>query len=240
MKEEVLDFAQPLVQAGRIYHQHKVVGLENIPTTGRALIVVTHSLATYDIAFLFATIYEELGRLCRPLADNFFFRVPYLSELIEAIGGKQGTKENALSLLNNEQLVMVAPGGMREALRPSSERYQVLWDKRKGFVRIALQTQTPIILAVCPKADDIFDVYENSLTKLVYQKFRIPLIFGRGLGLTPLPRPVKLVHFLSEPIMPPKMLEDPKAFARQVNRLHKKVTGIAQDLIGKAIAYRDE
>ena len=240
MKEEILEVAQPFVQAGRIYHQHKVIGMENIPATGRALLVVTHSLATYDISFLFAAIYEELGRLCRPLADNFFFnKAPYLGELVEAIGGKQGSKENALSLLENEQLVMVAPGGMREALRPSSERYQILWDKRKGFIRIALQTQTPIILAVCPKADDIFDVYKNGLTKLMYQKFRIPLVFARGLGLTPLPRPVKLFHFLSEPIIPPKPKDDPQAFARQVNRLHKKVTGIAQDLIGKAIAYRE-
>ena len=49
-----------------------------------------------------------------------------------------------------------------------------------GFARLAIETQTPIILAMCPKADDIYDVYSNSLTAWAYQKYRIPVFFARG------------------------------------------------------------
>lgn len=238
MKKEYLEYVYPFLRTLREYHQHEVVGMENIPDTGRILLAVNHSLATYDIALLNCAIYEEKGRIARALADRLFFRLPFLGELTEQLGGVEGSPANAETLLNNDELVCVAPGGMREALRPSSERYQILWEKRTGFVKLALKTGTPIIIATCPKADDLYDVYPNPLTKWAYKNFKIPLILARGIGPTPIPRPVKLVHFLSHPIVPPKASEDPKEFKQQVEQLHKKLIKRAQLLIGEAIAYR--
>ena len=239
MKQEYIDIIFPLLKGLREYHQHEVVGMENVPDKGRALIAVNHSLATYDIALLCCALYEDKKRIPRPLADRLFFRLPYVGEFTSELGAVEGNQENAEKLLNQDELVTVAPGGMREALRPSSERYQVIWEKRTGFIKLALRTGSPIIVATCPKADDLYEVYASSLTKWAYRNFKIPLFLARGIGLTPIPRPVKLVHFLSQPIIPPKLAEDPKDFARQVDQLHKKVVKKAQQLIGEAIAYRE-
>ena len=229
----------PFLKALRHYHKHITRGIENIPSEGKAIIACNHSLATYDIALLFMEIYERIGRIPRPLADHLFFKIPYLGEFIEELGAVDGVKQNAIKLLSNDELIGVAPGGMREALRPSTERYQILWKKRKGFIELSLDTGAPIILAVCPKADDLYDVYQSPFTEWAYKNFKIPLFLARGMGFSPLPRKVKLVHFLSEPIYPPTPKKDPKAYKRQVQYFHKKIVKKTQELIGEAIAFRN-
>ena len=127
---------------------------------------------------------------------------------------------NAKELLEKGELVAVAPGGMREALRPSSERYQILWEKRKGFARLAIKTGAPIVLAICPKADDLYEVYPSRLTKWAYQTFKVPVFLARGLGPSPIPRPVKLAHFVSKPIYPPKFVNDKIKDRMILDRFH--------------------
>lgn len=240
MDKTIINHVIPFVRALRAYHRHEVVGLESIPKEGRVLLVVTHSLATYDIAMLFGAIEEKLGRIVRPLVDRLFFRIPYVGKFAEMVGGRQGSPEAAVDLLNQNEIVAVAPGGMREALRPSRERYQIRWEKRYGFARIAMETQAPVILAACPKADDIYDLYESDLTRWFYDSFRIPVFFARGLGLTPLPRAVKIMHFLSEPIIPPALTGTESHKRKQVKEFQALLVERMEELIGRAVAYRED
>ncbi len=237
-QKELLNRLKIVVDALKFYHRYETVGLENIPKEGPCLLVCTHSLATYDISLLIATIYEKTGRIPRSLIDHTFFKFPFLGEIMTAIGNVQGTRENAVKLLSEDEIVVVAPGGMYEALRPSADRYQIRWDTRKGFVKLALESQTPLVLAACPKADDIFDVYPTKLTKWTYSKFKLPLPIATGIGPTPIPKPIKLVHHISDPIMPPKAKEQEKSRQAQVNRLHKKVTQKMESLIFDGVKHR--
>lgn len=238
MKMEIVEQILPLVETMRKYHKHQVKGLQHFPQTGGVLLAVNHSLATYDISLLAVAIYESTGRVPNFLADRLFFKIPYVGEIVNQLGAIEGSPENAKSLLRSGELVVVAPGGMREALRPSTERYQIMWEKRKGFAKIALETQVPVVLGVCPKADDLYEVYKNRVTALAYHKFKIPLFFASGLGFSPIPKPIELTHFLSEPMVPPKVDPDPLIFSDQLNKFHKKLVKRAQTLIGEAIAYR--
>lgn len=238
MNKELIYKLLPVINGLRNYHDHQVVGLENFPNEGRVLLVVNHSLATYDIAMLFAAIFERSGRIVRPMADHLFFRIPFLGELVTALGAVDGCYKNATALLKKGHAIGVAPGGMREALRPSTERYQIRWEKRAGFAKVALDTGTPIVIAVCPKADDLYDVYPNKITSWAYRKFRVPIFLARGVGFSPIPRPAKLVHFLSEPMMPPKPKDDPLAYQRQLRRFHRSIIKRTEELIGAAIAFK--
>lgn len=238
-RDELIAKVLPLMQAARLYHKHEVVGSENIPTKGSALIVVNHSLATYDIVLLMTALYTELHRLPRPLIDRLFFKVPYVGDLASMFGAVQGSQNGALDLLRHGELVTVAPGGMREALRPSSERYQIRWERRFGFVRLAMRAQAPIILAACPKADDLYDVYPSSVTAWMYRNFKVPIFLARGLGPTPLPRPVKLVHYLSEPFSMPAWIEgDDEGNEARAKEVHAKLVHRMHTLIGEAIQHR--
>lgn len=235
MDEEFAIKLLPIFNALRAYHKHEVFGLENIPKNGPAIIATNHSLATYDIMLLMTAVYMEFGRIPRSLIDRAFYVIPGLGEVMERVGCIVGTPENARSLLRNGELLYLAPGGMRESLRPSTERYQVLWNRRRGFARLAIETGSPVILAACPHADDIYKVYENTFTKWVYQQFRLPFFLARGFGPTFLPRPVKLEHFLSKPIYPPKMAEDPAAQKRQIYNFHKRLMQKMNEMIQMGI-----
>jgi 1-acyl-sn-glycerol-3-phosphate acyltransferase len=237
-KDDVIQKIIPILQTIRAYHRHSVVGMDNVPRDGRTLVVVNHSLATYDILLLMTAIYSDIGRLPRPLIDRLFFKVPYAGELAQFLGSKQGSQENAEELLNQDEIITVAPGGMLEALRPSTERYQLRWDRRIGFCKLAMRTRAPIVLAACPKADDLYDVYPNPVTDWFYKNHKIPVFIARGLGLSPIPRPIKLTHFVSEPMVPPKLPKDPEEVTQVATEFHKKVVARMEGLIADGIKYR--
>jgi len=234
INQELWTSLEPIAKAIRLYHRHRVIGLDNLPKRSQALLVANHSLATYDMALLIHAIYMETGRVVRPLVDKLFYKVPFLGPLMTSLGCHSGTKENARELLENKSLVLVAPGGMREALRSSTEKYTTIWDKRKGFARLSIETQTPVILAICPRADDLYQVYPTKLTKWMYKHLKLPVFLALGIAGTPIPKPVRLVHFLSAPIKPPKMAEDRELFEKQVTEFHMKVMRIGQEMLRNA------
>jgi 1-acyl-sn-glycerol-3-phosphate acyltransferase len=229
---EILEKLRPLLLLARAYHDHEVVGLEHVPTEGPVLMAVNHSLASYDIFLLCGVILDQLQRVPTALGDNLIFRTPTLRRMATAAGVVPANPINGEEVLRRGRLVIVAPGGMREALRPGEERYKLRWDRRKGFVRLALRSGSPIQLAACPNADRMYRVYENSLTKLAYKRFKIPLPFLRGWGPSLLPRPVKLVHLLSEPLHPEPV--DEERFTEQVDDWHATVCARMEALMEEA------
>ena len=238
-QQDIIEKVFPLVAGLRLYHRHSVQGIENVPAKGRCILVTNHSLATYDIMLLLGEIYEQTGRIPVALIDRLFFKIPMLGEIMQAMGARQGNQKNAERVLTEEEgLVCVAPGGMREALRPSEERYQLRWDRRLGFAKLSIKTQAPICLAACPRADDLYEVYPSWLTAWFYKNYRVPVFLARGLGLSALPRPVKLTHFVSEPIQPPAQPEDPAQFETVLKQYHRKLVKRMERLIGEAIQFK--
>ncbi len=195
--------ATTLLRAAARYHRHRAIGLHRVPTAGRCLVVVNHSLVTYDIGLLGFRIWERTGRVPRGLGDRAIFRTPVVRRAAAHVGVVEGAPEAAAALLEAEELVVVAPGGMREALRSSRERYRLTWGGRRGFAALAVQTGAPVILAACPRADDVYRVYESPVTKAIYRRFRLPAPLVRGAGPSFVPRPVGLTHHLDGPFEPP-------------------------------------
>ena len=200
--QTILKVLKPLYRTGIAYHDYKVVGFEHVPQQGPGLVVFNHSLATYDIFLFGAKVYVEKKRLIASLADRLIFKTPGLRQLALALSSVQGEPHMARALLEAGRLVGVAPGGMREALRPSHQKYQLSWERRFGFAKLAIEAQVPVFLAACPLADDLFTVLDTPLTRFVYERFRAPLPVAFGLGL--LPRPIALTTYLSAPIQPPR------------------------------------
>jgi 1-acyl-sn-glycerol-3-phosphate acyltransferase len=78
------------------------------------------------------------------MADYLFFRVPFASTQVARLGCMVGTPENCVSALEHGECVIVFPEGARGANKPYRKRYQ-LQRFGSGFVRLALQTRTPIV-----------------------------------------------------------------------------------------------
>ncbi len=139
----IINIADTVMNRAARYHEHRVEGLKHIPASGPALIVVNHSLATYDSGLLAAAIKAKLGRDVWLLGDRYIFKVPVLRDMATAYGFVEGSQHNAESLLRDGELVLVAPGGMREALRPSSQKYQLNIGDRNKLVHYLNAPMSP-------------------------------------------------------------------------------------------------
>jgi 1-acyl-sn-glycerol-3-phosphate acyltransferase len=185
------------------YHRHEAVGLQHVPARGPALLISSHSLVTYDIFLAVAAVRRHTGRIARALADDLWFRVPVVAEIFRRAGLVPASPDAGRLLLARGELLGVAPGGQWEALRPASERFSLRWGTRSGFARLALAGGAPVVLVTCPAADLAVTAYANPLTDLVYRRLRAPLPIFRGIGPTPIPRPVRLRTHFSPPLRPP-------------------------------------
>lgn len=215
------------------YHQWEVVGAENVPKTGGVVFAATHSLASYDIFIAAYSTSEFFGRKTLIVGDDLLFKIPGLGGFFRRSGFIAGTREQLIDRLKAGEVIGIAPGGMRESLRSRRHKHEFDWSKRKGFAAISLASGAPVVPAVCPAADDIYTVYDNPMTPWIYKRFKIPLPLFSGRGFTPLPRPVKLVHYVGKPIYPD--VAPDKVTDADVERHHGRIVAAVQQLMREAL-----
>jgi 1-acyl-sn-glycerol-3-phosphate acyltransferase len=131
----------------RNYFRASAFGIENIPASGRVLFVSNHSgQLPFDGLVIGAATFLEPAqpRLVRSMVEYFVPSVPFASYLFARWGQITGTPENCRRLLAAEECVLVFPEGARGISKSFSKRYQ-LAEFGKGFMRLALEMQAPII-----------------------------------------------------------------------------------------------
>ncbi|CAK8690738.1 unnamed protein product [Clavelina lepadiformis] len=179
---------------GWIWHGYEVVGLENIPTSGPALLVYYHGAFPIDVYYLLANIYIEKGRIVHNVVDNFVFKIPGLKILFRFWGSMCGPRSEVVEYLKDGALVGIAPGGVREAL--FSENYSLVWKNRVGFAKAALEAEVPILPVFTENCRQAFDYvkFGKSYFSRIYEKTRWPILPMYG-GF-----PVKLTTYIGKPI----------------------------------------
>lgn len=217
----------------------EVEGVERLPA-GRALLVANHAFG-WDVAFAIGAIREATGRQVFVLGEHLWWKVPLLRKLAASVGTVDGTPENVDRLLEADQLVLVLPGGLREAMKPASLRYRLLWGDRYGFVRAAIRNEAPMVPLAAIGADEVFDFVGDAFER--GRRWLAPL----GLPVLPIPRPlhllpwphrVKLRYVIGEPIAPihaRSAAEDPRAL--RTERL--LIEGALHELIDRELARRE-
>ena len=122
-----------------------IEGVENIPVDGGGLIVTNHGHFGMDLPVLLSLVLDGTGRPVRALGDRLVFAAPFFRDWAHAMGALEGEPETAVELLRDDQLVLVYPGGAKEALGDPEDAYRLQWEKSRGFIRTALRAQKPII-----------------------------------------------------------------------------------------------
>lgn len=210
-----------------------VVGIEQLPP-GRGLVVGNHAFGFWDLACAMARIRAVTQRRIWALGEHLWWDVPLVRKLAAAVGVVDGTNENVDALLAAGELVLVLPGGLREAVKPAELRYRLLWGRRYGFVRAAVRNRAPIIPLACIGGDDLFDLAGNAFSR------------GRRLRLGfPLPRPsyaVPIPHLrhvrvvIGEPIdVTARVNMDDESSLRSVRR---EVEGAIHEMLEMELARR--
>jgi 1-acyl-sn-glycerol-3-phosphate acyltransferase len=136
-----------------------LIGLEHVPPAGPFLLVGNHQLlGMQDLPTFVRELERRRGVRVRGLADHFHFAVPLWRELLVRMGAVPGTRENCAALLAGGEPVLVFPGGAREVYKRRGQEYRLLWGKRTGFARMAIQARCPIVPFAAIGAEDRFRV----------------------------------------------------------------------------------
>jgi hypothetical protein len=148
-------------------HFHVTIeGIENVPASGRALLVVSHSRApVWDGIVLRCALRQRhpVGRELRWLVDDQQFHAPFLGTVVNRLGAVRACQENAERLLTREQLLAVFPEGAKAAQRPYEDRYRLTRFGRGGYVKLALRTGAPVIPVAIVATEDESAVWRNRL-----------------------------------------------------------------------------
>ncbi len=195
----------------RWYFRAVVSGVENLPPRGRVLLIANHSgLLPFDgMVITAACVLEaEPPRMVRSMVERWTAMVPFASYMLPRLGQIVGEPENCRQLLRKDEAVLVFPEGVRGAAKPFSQRYR-LQPFGFGFMRLALETQAPIVPVAVVGAEEQTPTLYNvrSLAKIVGAPVfpitpTFPWLFPWGL----LPYPVQYhvrfgapLHFEGDP-----------------------------------------
>jgi 1-acyl-sn-glycerol-3-phosphate acyltransferase len=137
--------------AATVWFRGRVRGLENIPEEGPVLLVGNHSGGNVTPDTLVFTLafntYFGVERRFFQLAHNLVLTTPGLGYL-RKYGTVAASPENADKALSSGAALLVYPGGDYEVHRPSWQSGKVDFGGRKGFIRLALAKDVPIVPVV--------------------------------------------------------------------------------------------
>ena len=173
----------------------EVRGIENIPSSGGALIVANHSgTVALDSLMTQVAVHDEhpAHRHLRMLGADLVFQTPIVGEVARKSGSTLAANPDAERLMASGELAGVWPEGFKGVGKPFSERYKLQRFGRGGFVAAALRTGAPIVPCSIVGAEEIYPIIGN--LKTVARLIGVPYVpvtptfpLLGPLGLIPLP-----------------------------------------------------
>ncbi|MEM6402568.1 MAG: lysophospholipid acyltransferase family protein [Cyanobacteria bacterium P01_D01_bin.116] len=205
------------------YFRVRTDGWENIPTEDKVLIVGSHNggMAAPDMVMMMYDWFRRYGteRLIYGLMHPYIWRInSSIAKLGEKTGAIAAHPKPANAALERGASVLVYPGGQYDLFRTYNQRYNINFAGNKGFIKLALRQEVPIIPAISVGAHETLivlgDFHEimkqlnNMGLPWLYNLdpgvFPIYLGLPWGLALGPLPNiplPVQIHTRICKPII---------------------------------------
>jgi len=201
----------------RAYFRTTVNDIDKVPE-GRALLICNHSgQIPIDGMILCTSLFldRDPPRVVRAMVEKWAPRLPFIGNFFSRCGQVVGVPDNCRRLLSMDETVLVFPEGVRGITKPFAKRYQ-LERFGTGFMRLAIETQTPIVPVGLVGAEEQYVNLGNA--KRISQLLNfpampmIPQIFLPG-GAMPLPTHYHLyfgdpIQFAGDPDDDDAIVED--------------------------------
>ena len=205
------------------YFRVETSGWENIPTDEKVLFVGSHNggwaapdmlMMIYDGFRRFGMEYPIYG-LMHPKAWQVS---PEFASMVAKVGAVVAHPKMAKAAFDKGASVLVYPGGIQDIFRLHSQRHQIHFAGRKGFIKLALRENVPIIPLISTGAHDTLFIFAD-IYNLMQQLHLwgmpwllgidpevFPLYLGLpwGLGIGPFPNipfPIKIHTRVCPPIV---------------------------------------
>ncbi len=179
----------PMVWLYKHYFRVEVEGLEGLPE-GRLLLIANHSgQLPFDGAMIGVSLFlhAEPPRAIRAMVEKWVPSLPYVSTFMARAGQVVGTPENCRRLLAADETILVFPEGVRGISKLYRDRYQ-LQEFGHGFMRLALETDTPVVPVAVIGAEEQAPAFVN--VKPLADLLAMPA-FPITPTILPLPLPAK-------------------------------------------------
>ncbi len=252
---EFLRAARPWLERYASWFRPEVRGFDRVPDAGPLLVVGNHSGGQLppDVPILLSAWWKARGEddPIYTLMHSILFPIPGVGDYLARGGAIEAGVESAEAILAAGGILIDFPGGDHEVFRPWSERNTIDFGGRKGFIRLALRTGTPIVPAVSVGAHESVVVLargEKVAKRLGLDRLLrvsvMPLVAGPPFGIVPggiptFPLPAKVTVELLEPIdfaarYGPDAADDDEI----VDACYDELTGVMQETMDRLAAER--
>ena len=249
---ELIRRAMPILEAvSDHYFRIDVEGTEHL-SAGPTLLASTHNGGMWmpDMIGLYVAFVRRFGVDAPSYGMMFDFarHLPVYGRLATALGGIPASPQNARRVLRAGYPLMVCPGGEEDALKPFHDRHRIMFGKRRGFIRLAIEEQVPIVPVVSVGAHETMFVLNDGrrtaeLTRIpLWLRIKtVPLALGFPWGLTvagvgALPLPAKVTVRVLPPIelaAPPAAAHDPLVVERCFEHVRQRMQAALDDLASR-------
>ncbi|MEV7417429.1 lysophospholipid acyltransferase family protein [Streptomyces sp. NPDC089919] len=215
------------------YFRVDLLGLENVPAAGPAVLVANHSGAYGLDAFVLQKVLgRSLGRTVHYPAAPFLFRFPVLGSYARKNGAFPINPMVGMEHLAGGELVGVFPEGVSGLEKPMRERYR-LRPFSPGFAVSALRAGAPVLPVALVGA-------EESVPRLGEVPALARLLDLPFFPVTPpFPLPAKWTVTIGEPIPAPARPESYAARAVAARDFSERAQAAVQELLDGELAGRE-
>ncbi len=216
----------------RVYFRLEVEGIENIPKKGKAIISPNHSgYSGFDAVLLGHVVLKYRRRIPRILAHRAFFDLSSrVREVSESFGLRKASIGGGAEILKKNRLIVLFPEGESGNFKSSRKAY-LLKPFHTGFVRMALESEAPIIPCVIIGAEETHLNLGNINLSKVIKGLRIPL----PLNVLPLPAKWRIVFLKPIPIQ--DLVRNPDS-EKQIAAAARKIQTITQKAVRQELKRR--
>jgi 1-acyl-sn-glycerol-3-phosphate acyltransferase len=233
-----------------LYFRGEVRGLGNIPEHGPVLLVGNHSggnmtpdTTVFTLAFC---AYFGVERPFYQLAHNLVLSMPWLS-FLRKYGTVAASPDNAQKALDAGAALLVYPGGDWEVHRPITDRNRVDFNRRKGFIRLALEHDVPLVPVVSIGGQEtalflsrgdrlarLFRLDRMFRLKVLPISLALPWVLNVGDMLGHIPLPAKITI----EALPPIYLREEFGREPDLDEVYDHVTRLMQETLDAMAAER--
>jgi 1-acyl-sn-glycerol-3-phosphate acyltransferase len=224
---------------GFLYHywfRVAVDGIENVPSTGGALLVANHGGALPPGGAMIAKAIAEEHPRPRPVqlaTERSYAGIPGVGMVLTKVGAVSGHPANVHRLLfDEEQLVLAFPEGREGSSKAFSERYRLRAFTGRGWVEAALRAGVPIVPVAVVGSEEAVPVFAR--VGLLRRLTRLP-----SMPLAPpVPLPAKFSIRFLEPISTDEVGAEPWRDAGLLEALSHDVRALIQENVLEMVADR--
>jgi 1-acyl-sn-glycerol-3-phosphate acyltransferase len=246
----------------RYYFRVTSDGWQYVNPEKKALLVGSHNggLASPDMVmmiydwFLHFDISYPVYGLMHPLIWEVY---PDMAKMAVEVGAVIAHPKMAIAALKENANVLVYPGGAQDVFRPHCDRHKINLAGRKGFIKLALRENVPIIPIISYGAHDTLIVLADFYPQLkqLLKTFNLPWLFDKdplvfpiylglpwGLGIGPLfnfPLPVSIHNRICPPITFERTGRKASCDRQYVNECYELVTTKMQQELDQLVAEKE-